>query len=132
MLEFLAMDFGGSLAILLFFGTPLLIAVVLGMLWHANRLIKHKEVEQARRSYESMVREKLDVIKTAIAMDYSSDDLRYLDSRLEEIIGADAMRSLLDPKQPQTPTPSAELHEADLQTEVENLQHVRDEREQPS
>jgi len=117
---------------LLIFGTLLLIAIVVGIIWHANRLIKHKEVEQARRSYESMVREKLDVIKTAIAMDYSSDDLRYLDSRLEEIIGADAMRSLLDPKQPHAPTPSAELHEADLQAEVENLQHVRDEREQPS
>jgi hypothetical protein len=132
MLESIAMDFEGSLAILLIFGTPFLIAIVVGMLWHANRILKHKEVEQARRSYENIVREKLDVIKTAIAMDYSSDDLRYLDSRLEEIIGADAMRSLLDPKQPQTPASSTELQEADLQIEVENLQHIRDEREQPS
>jgi hypothetical protein len=62
--------------------------------------IKSGERERLRQMYERLALEKLDVIRTAITMGYKRDDLSELDERLEEVIGSEAMRKLLDSKSP--------------------------------
>src|SRR5688500_17348986 len=58
------------------------------------------ERREARKLFERLALEKLDVIKTGIAMGYSQNDLRELDARLERLIGTDKLKGLLegDPK----------------------------------
>jgi hypothetical protein len=63
-----------------------------------NNRIKAGERDRLRQMYERLALEKLDVIKTALTMGYKQDDLAELDSRLEAVIGSDAMARLLDGK----------------------------------
>ena len=60
--------------------------------------IKAGERERLRRMYERLALEKLDVIKTAVTMGYKQADLTELDSRLESVIGSQAMQRLLEGK----------------------------------
>src|SRR5687768_11854871 len=59
------------------------------------------ERREARKLYERMMLEKLDVLKTGIAMGYSKDEMRELDARLERLIGSEKLKGLLeqDPKE---------------------------------
>lgn len=54
------------------------------------------ERAEARKLYERLAMEKLDIVKTAIGMGYKSDDLADLDERLERLLGEDKMRELID------------------------------------
>jgi hypothetical protein len=67
------------------------------------------------------MREKLDVIKTAIAMDYSAADISALDHRLEALIGAGEMRSMLDQHAPHAPHGSTAALSTDLTEEIRKL-----------
>jgi microcystin degradation protein MlrC len=60
--------------------------------------MKILEREKLRQMYERLALEKLDVIKTAVAMGYKQSDLAELDSRLEQVIGSDAMQRVLEGK----------------------------------
>ncbi len=81
--------------------------------------LKKRERDAARKSYERIVMEKLDVMKTAIAMGQSSDDLAELDARLERLVGSDKLKGLLNTKSPKTPLADESLLDADLLDEVE-------------
>jgi hypothetical protein len=89
----------GIIALVLLFGFAPLIFVLRKPLqiWLAQR-----ERREARQLYERLTMEKLDVIKTAVAMGMKKDDLADLDSRLERLIGEDQMKSLLL-QEPQVP-----------------------------
>ena len=119
----------GVLAIVLLFGTPLLIALVIALFVSFNNQQARAERERARRLFERMMQEKLDVIKTAVAMGFSRDDLSFLDQRLEQLIGAEQMQSLLDPRIPRTPV-STEVQQADLDTELSVLRQHHEEQQQ--
>lgn len=80
--------------------------------------IKKKERQEARQMYERLAREKLDVIKTAIAMGYQRTDLEDLDQRLAQLIGTDQLQSLLAKKTPGVPLPSSDLVDASLSDEL--------------
>jgi hypothetical protein len=71
-----------------------------------NARAKSAERERLHRMYERLALEKLDVIKTAVAMGYQKSDLHELDSRLESVIGSEAMRALLDGKSASSGKPS--------------------------
>lgn len=118
-------DFTGILAIVLIFGTPLLIALVVAMFVSYNNQQARVERERARKLFERLMQEKLDVIKTAVAMGFSRDDLSYLDQRLGKLIGADSMQSLLDPRSPKTPPVTPEMPQADLDSEINALRQQR-------
>lgn len=60
--------------------------------------IKSLERERLRKMFERLSMEKLDVIKTAITMGYKQNDLSELDTRLEAVIGSEAMQKLLEGK----------------------------------
>ncbi|MDQ3023957.1 MAG: hypothetical protein M3R04_06195 [bacterium] len=40
--------------------------------------------------------EKLDVLRAAVTMGYTKDDLKDLDARLERLVGSDNLKSILD------------------------------------
>lgn len=80
--------------------------------------LKKRERDDARKTYERIVMEKLDVMKTAIAMGQSGDDLQELDSRLERLVGADKLQGLLNPKSPRIPKADQALLDSDLVEEV--------------
>lgn len=87
------------------------------------------ERAEARRSYERIALEKLEVIKTALAMGYAADDLKDLDARLEQLVGADKLQSLLDTKRPATPEAPPALRDTDLEAELQRLRTARKETE---
>lgn len=116
------MDFEGILAITLIFGTPVLLALVGGFVWSMNSWRKQGERERARATFERLTRDKLDVIRTALAMGRSDDEVLELDQRLERLIGTEQMLGLLDPKAPKTPRVNAQIMDADLVVEVERQQ----------
>jgi hypothetical protein len=82
--------------------------------------LKRAERAEARKLYERLVQEKLDVIKTAVAMGHDESNLRILDERLEQLIGRDKLENLLA-EEPRVPEVSADLMDDDLQAEVDRL-----------
>ncbi len=115
------MDYEGILAIVFIFGSPLLIGVLGLAGWTINSIQKRQQIERARQTYERLAKDKLDVIRTALAMGRTDEQIHDLDARLERLIGTEQMRSLLDTKNPQAPIPDAEMHDADLLAEVEQV-----------
>ena len=85
----------------------------------AQRL-QTQERAEARALYERLVKEKLEVIKTAITMGYGRDDLKDLDARLEELIGKEKIDKLVEDA-PTVPQVDADLLDADLQAEIDRL-----------
>jgi hypothetical protein len=92
--------------------------------------MKQAERKAARELFERIVMDKLDIIKTAVAMGYKEDELRDLDTRLEQLIGADKLAGLLDEDVPAVTTirPDAEIRDADLEAEIERLQRKHGEK----
>lgn len=86
------------------------------------------ERKQARELYERIVMEKLDVIKTAVAMGNTKSEIDELDARLERLVGADRLASLLEEKAPKAPVADlkADLMDGDLEREIERLQRQRE------
>jgi len=83
--------------------------------------IRAKDRAESRALYERVVRDKLDVIKTALTMGYDKQDLKQLDERLEQLIGMEQLTALLkDTPAPLSP-PEQQLLDTDLGREIENL-----------
>jgi hypothetical protein len=91
---------------ILIFGIPIIQAIMSPF----TTKIKADEREKMRKMFERITLEKLDVIKTAVAMGYQRSDLQELDSRLEEVIGSSAMRELLEGKTKSTSSGSGGIH----------------------
>ena len=111
------------------------ITVLGGMLISRSNLkLRLMEQRKMLEAYTELMKERLDVIKTAIAVGYEQEDLVDLDLQLEELIGADEMRALINPKAPAVPAapvvPAGQprLVDADIAAEVERLQQKREER----
>ena len=75
------------------FGTGALavIAAIIHTFLAADRRERHK----IREHYTTMVKEKLDVLKTALAMGRDADEIAELDKRLERLIGTEKMLQTL-------------------------------------
>ena len=99
--------------------TALAIPIVAILSGPMKALINRREREETRKLYERIVMEKLDVIKTAIAMGYSHNDLGELDSRLERLVGSEKLKSLLNSEKPSTPSVDEDLLQAELKDELE-------------
>jgi hypothetical protein len=77
---------------------------------------------KALDTYKALASEKLDVIKTAITMGYNQKELERLDARLEQLIGADALKKIV---KGEAPLPSAELGRRDLEAELLELREAQ-------
>ena len=78
--------------------------------------------QKALQVYENLAKEKLEVIKTALAMGYSQEDLSRLDARLESLIGKDQLQQLA---RGEVPTPSADMHNTNLNHETALLREIK-------
>jgi hypothetical protein len=87
--------------------------------------LRYQERADARELYERLVREKLAVVRDAVAMGYSEIELSKLDKRLAELIGEEDLKKLLSDT-PETPVPSADLLDTDLASEVEKMRKPRE------
>jgi len=79
-----------------------------------------QERTEARALYERLVREKLEVIKDAVAMGYAEADLHRLDKRLAELIGEQQLKQLLS-DDPELPQATDDLKDTDLLAEADRL-----------
>jgi hypothetical protein len=104
-----------------------LIIPIVGILSGVHREgMKRAERNEARKLYERIAMEKLDVMKTAVAMGFAANDLAALDQRLERLIGTSELKQLLDPKAPGAPLAPADLRQADLLDEMQQLKRYRE------
>jgi len=77
------------------------LTILLGM-WISRANLKTR-LEEKRRivdTYKELLLEKLDIIKTAVAVGYSQDDMQDLDERLERLIGSAQMQQLIHDQLP--------------------------------
>lgn len=90
----------------------------------AARAPKLSQAERikALEVYRSLAKDKLDVIKTALAMGYKDDELKLLDERLERLIGRDALANIIEGK---APKPHPELLSLDVEREKQTLGTLR-------
>ena len=86
---------------------------------------KASERAEARKMYERLALEKLDVIKTAVAMGYKQDELGELYQRLEQLIGTEQLQALLSDEAPAVPTAPAGLQQAELTAELDEVRRLR-------
>ena len=114
-------------------GFPLTI-IAMGMfggpaIWYFIQSVEERGKDRVRKMYAELVKEKLDVIKTALAMGHSSDEIRDLDKRLEKLIGTEKMLKTLKKGKPD-PKAELSLKDADLLAEFDKQsQSQRSERE---
>ena len=109
-------------ALILIFLIPIIAILVAPYKHH----LAAKEREKARQLYERLAMEKLDVIKTAITMGFEQDDIKDLDRRLEQLVGAEKLSSLLETT-PDVPAArqDREFLDVDLDSEIERLTKKR-------
>lgn len=84
--------------------------------------LNKQERLKALEAYKALVHEKMDVIKTALAMGYRAEELERLDARLEKLIGREQLANIMAGVPPQ---PSPELLDRDLNSERERLANLR-------
>lgn len=111
-------DLTGLAAVVLIFGTPLLICCGAIMAWVATSRAKQGERERTRQAYERLMAGKLEVLRTALLMGYDKTELRELDRRLEQLIGAEAMQMLAQGEIPRLPVEAELPSDAALMAEV--------------
>jgi hypothetical protein len=115
---------------------PAIMGIMTGMLalmipfwaiyWSSrNARAKYDDRREARRAYERLVIEKLDVIKTAVAMGYKDEELDALDRRLEKLVGGDKLGVLVDSKGKEIPAVTHELLDTDFDRELERVRQQR-------
>ncbi len=88
--------------------------------------IRAQDRADARALYERVTRDKLDVLKTAIAMGYTQQDLQALDARLEQLIGTEKLHALLQDPQVAAPLLTSQLLDLDLAQELEQVKPRRE------
>ena len=119
-------DLTGVLAIIFIFGTPAIL-VGMGMFRsHIGERHRRRERAAARRMYERVMHHKLEVIETALAMGFSHDQAKDLDRRLEQLIGAERMKTLLDPGTPGIPSTGELPTNDDLNREIVAMRKERE------
>ena len=79
---------------------------------------------KALEVYKELAKEKLEVIKTALAMGYSDAEIAQLDARLENLIGKDKLVELLKGGSAES-IASADLVDTQLEREIERLRQLR-------
>lgn len=106
--------------------TPLRVQPVAGQAQAAAKpampVLGKQERQKALDAYKALVHEKMEVIKTALAMGYSAAELERLDARLEKLIGREQLANIMAGVPPQ---PSPELLDRDLSSERERLARMR-------
>ncbi len=108
------------------FGWPGVLILIQMIRSQVNERRRGRERIAARRMYERVIHHKLEVIEAALAMGYTHNEVKELDSRLERLIGVERMQALLDPKMPGVPTTGDLLSDDDLSREIRDMRKERE------
>jgi hypothetical protein len=79
---------------------------------------------KALETYERLAKDKLEVIKTALALGYSDDEIAKLDTRLDHLIGQDKLQQILQGSGAAS-VASADLVDTQLEHEIERVRQLR-------
>ena len=92
---------------------------------HERRMasISRADRDKALEIYRDLAREKLDVIKNAIAMGYSEGELDSLDRRLEKLIGREKLEEIIDGGLPEA---DLDMRDRDLLRELKRIRESDD------
>lgn len=92
---------------------------------HSRRMasLSRAERDKALDVYRDLAREKMDVIKTAVAMGYSEGELDKLDRRLEKLIGREKLEEIIDGGLPEA---DLDMRDRDLLRELKRLRDSDD------
>lgn len=108
----------------------LLVPIVAILLSPIQIWMKQRSAAEARRMYERLTREKLDILRSAVAMGYKGEDLADLDARLERLVGPETLAAVLPDKRPPgvrvtvTQDPKLPTQELDLESEMERIRQA--------
>ena len=86
---------------------------------------KERRHHETLRSRERILVERMDVLKTAIAMGFDRSQLDELDLRLEKLIGGDRLEALLDGRDSAPSLAPGELPGDEIELEIERLSALR-------
>jgi len=86
---------------------------------HSFIAVERREREAVRRKFAELVKEKLDIIHTAVSMGYNRSDIAELDERLEKLIGSEKMLKTLKEAKPDEEANKQMMLNADLVAELE-------------
>lgn len=78
--------------------------------------------QKALQVYENLAKEKLDVIKTALAMGWNQEDLSRLDARLERLIGKEQLQQLA---RGEVPAVSTDMQSTSIAHETALLREIK-------
>jgi hypothetical protein len=93
--------------------------------WHAtsaSNQVGSADRQKALQVYENLAKEKMDVMKTALAMGWNQDDLSRLDARLEKLIGKEQLQQLA---RGEVPIASADLQTSSVSRETALLREIK-------
>lgn len=76
----------------------LMIPIVGILMVPVRQALKQRSESEARRMYERLAREKLDILRSAVAMGFKGEDLADLDERLERLVGPEKLAAVLPDK----------------------------------
>jgi hypothetical protein len=107
-----------------------LIIILIGIgcgpaIWYFINSVQAREKREIRAQYMELVKEKLDVIKTALAMGKSDDEIAALDRRLSRLIGTEKMLKTLKKGKSGEVTTDEELATLDIMEELNLLREGR-------
>lgn len=98
---------------------PFILSIIPITIYSLQRA-KRLERKEIRQQYAELVKEKLDIIRTALAMGKDGDEIAILDKRLEKIIGTEKMLKTLAKGEPDSEAENL-LKDVDLIEEVDRL-----------
>jgi hypothetical protein len=100
------------------------------LIYFCVHTIDERSKDKVRRMYARMIEQKLDIIKTAIAMGYSDEEVSELDKRLSRVVGSEeALAKLKTAKLDEKEQEEALLDPGELE-EIELLKAGRKQEEE--
>ena len=107
-----------------------LIIIAIGMggglgMWYFIDSVGRREKDKIRGQYMELIKEKLEVIKTALAMGHSDSQVKDLDRRLEKLIGTEKMLETLSAAKAEEVSKQA-MQSGDLIDEAELMRKARE------
>ena len=111
------------------------VVVLLAMSLLAGAYFNNVEIRQKngiRQMYVDLVKEKLDIIRSALAMGYSDQALSELDQRLERLIGSEKMLQTLrtEGEALSVKVSDPKIPDNDMEREVEQVKQAHNEQQQ--
>ncbi|HES57947.1 MAG TPA: hypothetical protein ENO21_00795, partial [Firmicutes bacterium] len=92
----------------------LMLSFCVSGVWYFIHSMRRRERDEVRRMYADLVRERLDVLRTGLAMGLGDKEIAELDQRLEKLVGGEKLLETLRAGRRSKAVADAELASSDL------------------